>query len=76
MSVLKCVYLQIQAEIEQFRVAGLQQEQNHRSLLRDIDEQQKAAESQAEDYENQASIISKILDEIRTGLAAIYFTGL
>ncbi|KAL7408573.1 hypothetical protein ABVT39_025779 [Epinephelus coioides] len=63
---------QIQAEIEQFRVAGLQQEQNHRSLLRDIDEQQKAAESQAEDYENQASILSKILDEIRTGVNSIF----
>ncbi|XP_049894202.1 coiled-coil domain-containing protein 114 isoform X1 [Epinephelus moara] len=63
---------QIQAEIEQFRVAGLQQEQNHRSLLRDIDEQQKAAESQAEDYENQASIISKILDKIRTGVNSIF----
>nr|XP_033481905.1 coiled-coil domain-containing protein 114 isoform X3 [Epinephelus lanceolatus] len=63
---------QIQAEIEQFRVAGLQQEQNHRSLLRDIDEQQKAAESQAEDYENQASIISKILEEIRTGVNSIF----
>ncbi|XP_068567821.1 coiled-coil domain-containing protein 114 [Cebidichthys violaceus] len=61
-----------QAEIQQFRVAGLQQEQDHRSLLRDIDEQQKKSESQAEDYENQASIISKILDEIKTGVNSIF----
>ncbi|XP_044030179.1 coiled-coil domain-containing protein 114 isoform X7 [Siniperca chuatsi] len=66
---------QIQSETEQFRVAGLQQEQDHHSLLRDIDERQKKTESQAEDYENQASIISKILDEVKTGLAATYFTG-
>ncbi|XP_071351437.1 coiled-coil domain-containing protein 114 [Trachinotus anak] len=59
---------QIQEEMEQFRVKGLQQEHDHHSLLRDIDEQQKEAESQAEDYENQASIISKILDEIKTGV--------
>lgn len=72
---LKCVNLQMQAEIEQFRVAGLQQEKDHRSCLRDIDRQQKQTESQAEDYENQASIISKILDEIKTGLETIYFTG-
>lgn len=70
---LKCVNLQIQAEIEQFRVASLQQEQDHRSLLRDIDEQQKEIESQAEDYDNQASIISNILDKIKTGLSTIYF---
>uniref|UniRef100_A0A8C9XZ71 Outer dynein arm docking complex subunit 1 n=1 Tax=Sander lucioperca TaxID=283035 RepID=A0A8C9XZ71_SANLU len=63
---------QIQAETEQFRVAGLQQEQDHRSLLRDIDEQQKETQSQAEDYENQASIMSKILDEIKTGVNSIF----
>lgn len=76
MSMPKCVNLQTQAEIEQFRVASLQQEQDHRSLLRDIDEQQKETESQAEDYENQAGIMSKILDEVKTGLATIFFTGL
>lgn len=54
--------------MEQFHAEGLQQERNHRSLLRDIDQQQKEIESQAEDYENQASIISKILDQIKTGL--------
>lgn len=72
---LKCVKLQIQAEIEQFRVAGLQQEQDHHSLLRDIDEQIKETKSKAEDYENQASIISKTLDHVKTGLAMFYFTS-
>ncbi|XP_037620629.1 coiled-coil domain-containing protein 114 isoform X1 [Sebastes umbrosus] len=61
-----------QAEIEQFRVASLQQEQDHRSLLRDIVEQQKETESQAEDYENQAGIMSKILDEVKTGVNSIF----
>lgn len=73
---LKCVNLQIQAETEQFRVAGLQQEQDHRSLLRDIEEQQNETLSQAEDFDNQASIISKILDEVKTGLATINFNFL
>ncbi|XP_076603959.1 coiled-coil domain-containing protein 114 [Chaetodon auriga] len=63
---------QIQAEIEQLRVAGLQQEQDHRSLLREIDEQRKETESQAEEYEKQASIISKILDEVKTGVNSIF----
>ncbi len=60
--------LQIQAEIKQFQAAGLQQEQDHRFLLRDTDEQLKETESQAEDFENQGSIVSKNLDEIITGL--------
>lgn len=68
--------MQIQEEMEQLRIEILQQEQDHGSLLRDIDEQQKETESQAEDYENQANIINKILDEIKTGLVAFYFMGL
>lgn len=76
MSVSYCVNVQTQEEIEKFGVASLQQEQDHRSLLRDIDEQQKETESQAEDYENQASIMSKILEQIKTGLTIIYLTGL
>ncbi|XP_073325300.1 coiled-coil domain-containing protein 114 [Pagrus major] len=63
---------QIQAEIEQFQEASLKQEQDHRSLLRGIDEQQKETKSQAEDDENQASIISKILDKTKTGLTSIF----
>ncbi|XP_042365878.1 coiled-coil domain-containing protein 114 [Plectropomus leopardus] len=63
---------QIQAEIEQFRVAGLKHEEDHRSLVRDINEQQKTTQSQAEDYENQASIISKILDEVKTGVNSTF----
>ncbi|XP_018556179.1 coiled-coil domain-containing protein 114 [Lates calcarifer] len=63
---------QIQEEMEQYRVKGLQQEHDHRSLLRDIDEQQKETEFQVQDYENQASIISKILDEIKTGVNSTF----
>ncbi|KAK1901325.1 Coiled-coil domain containing protein 114 [Dissostichus eleginoides] len=63
---------QTQEEIEKFGVASLQQEQDHRSLLTDIDEQQKETESQAEDYENQASIMSKILEQIKTGVNGIF----
>ncbi|TMS18821.1 Outer dynein arm protein 1 [Larimichthys crocea] len=54
---------QIQVEIEEFRVAGLQQEKDHQSLLKDIDEQRQETEFKADNYENQANITSKILDE-------------
>ncbi|XP_022065480.1 coiled-coil domain-containing protein 114 [Acanthochromis polyacanthus] len=63
---------QIQEEMEQFQVKGLQQEQDHQSQLRDIEEKRKEIELQAEDYENQGSSISKILDEIMTGINSIF----
>ncbi|XP_041836702.1 coiled-coil domain-containing protein 114 [Melanotaenia boesemani] len=61
----------IQEEMEQFQFKGLQWEQDRRALLRDTEEKQKETESKAQDYENQANIISKILDEIKTGVNSI-----
>ncbi|XP_072239223.1 coiled-coil domain-containing protein 114 isoform X2 [Leuresthes tenuis] len=61
----------IRDEMEQFRSKGLQREQDHRSLLRDIEVQQKETESKAWDFESKANIISKILDEIKTGVNSI-----
>ncbi|KAM3878034.1 coiled-coil domain-containing protein 114 [Diretmus argenteus] len=63
---------QTQGEMEQFRVAGLQQEEDHRSLLRDIDERQRETESQAGEYETQAGVVSKILDQAKTGVNSIF----
>lgn len=60
--------LQIQNEMKQFQLNRLQWEQHHHSLMRDVDEQQKESESQAEIHENQASTTSNILDEIKAGL--------
>nr|XP_019956998.1 PREDICTED: coiled-coil domain-containing protein 114-like [Paralichthys olivaceus]XP_019956999.1 PREDICTED: coiled-coil domain-containing protein 114-like [Paralichthys olivaceus]XP_019957000.1 PREDICTED: coiled-coil domain-containing protein 114-like [Paralichthys olivaceus] len=64
----------IQEEMENFRVKGLQQEHDHRSLLRDIDEQQKKTESRTDEYENQASIISNILDKSKAGVSSTFST--
>ncbi|XP_029358762.1 coiled-coil domain-containing protein 114 [Echeneis naucrates] len=63
---------QIQEEMEQFRMKGWQEEQDHRTLLRHADEQQNEVESQVEDYETQASILSKILDELKTGVNSTF----
>lgn len=62
---------QIKQDMEQFRVKGLQQERQHRSLLQDIDKQLEGVLSQRKANENRASIISEILDKTKTGL--IYF---
>lgn len=58
---------QIKQDMEQFRVKGLQQERQHRSLLQDIDKQLEGVLSQRKANENRASIISEILDKTKTG---------
>ncbi|KAK2861945.1 hypothetical protein Q5P01_001478 [Channa striata] len=63
---------EIKGEMEQFQLKSLQQEQDHRTLLKHISDQQKVTKSQAEDFENQANIISKILDEIKKGVNSIF----
>lgn len=68
--------LQMQAEMAQFRVTGLQKENERGGKLRDIKKQQDKTESRVEDFENQAGIIGSILEEVKTGLEWVYFTRL
>lgn len=68
--------LQIQNKMKQFQLKGLQWEQHHHSLMRDVDERRKESESQAEIYENRASAISNILDEIKAGLMIFFLIDL
>ncbi|KAM4613743.1 coiled-coil domain-containing protein 114 [Polymixia lowei] len=63
---------QIQGETEQFRVEGLQQEQEHQALLREIDERQRKTESQAGEYQKQSGIVSEVLDQIKTAVNGIF----
>ncbi|KAM4740151.1 coiled-coil domain-containing protein 114 [Anableps anableps] len=62
----------IKEEMEKFHHEGLQREQKHQSLLKDMEETLKETKSQAETFENQADILSKILDEIKTGVNNIF----
>ncbi|XP_053301893.1 coiled-coil domain-containing protein 114 [Pleuronectes platessa] len=64
----------IREGMENFQVKALQQEHNHRSLLGDIEEQQKKTESQTDEYENQASIISNILEKSKAGVKSTFST--
>nr|XP_046168199.1 coiled-coil domain-containing protein 114 isoform X2 [Oncorhynchus gorbuscha] len=63
---------QTQREMEQFNVRGQQQKQQHHALLRDIDQQQRDTESQAHENEVLASAVSKILDQIKTGVNSVF----
>ncbi|CAJ1050519.1 coiled-coil domain-containing protein 114 [Xyrichtys novacula] len=69
--VLRDQISQIQSEIEQFGETALQQEREHQCLLRGFDEKRKEIEYQAEDYEQRASILSQILDQIKTEVNSI-----
>ncbi|XP_034142923.1 coiled-coil domain-containing protein 114 [Esox lucius] len=59
---------QIQREMEQFNVKGQQQEMELHALLRDVDQQQRDTESQANQYEVLAGALSRTLDRIKTGV--------
>ncbi|KAJ7998527.1 hypothetical protein DPEC_G00205840 [Dallia pectoralis] len=63
---------QIQREMEQFNAKGQQQEMELHTLLRDVDQQQGVTESQAQQNEVQASAVSKILDQIKTGVNSVF----
>ncbi|XP_074529777.1 coiled-coil domain-containing protein 114 isoform X3 [Halichoeres trimaculatus] len=69
--VLRDQISQIQLQIEQFGETALQQEQEHDTLMRKLDEKQKEIDFQTEDYEQRASIISKILEQIKTEVDSI-----
>ncbi|XP_072522401.1 coiled-coil domain-containing protein 114 isoform X2 [Salminus brasiliensis] len=59
---------QTKEEMERFRMEGLQQEKEHQAALKEVEEQKRVAEAQALEYEAQANDISKILDQIKTGV--------
>ncbi|XP_072308737.1 coiled-coil domain-containing protein 114 isoform X2 [Eucyclogobius newberryi] len=63
---------QIKEEMEQFRVEGLFQEENHGLLVKEIDNQQKDILSQAEECETQADGVSKTLDLVKTAVSNIF----
>uniref|UniRef100_A0A3Q0RUS3 Outer dynein arm docking complex subunit 1 n=1 Tax=Amphilophus citrinellus TaxID=61819 RepID=A0A3Q0RUS3_AMPCI len=70
--VLKEQISKFKKDMEQFQVEGFQLEQEHQSLMQDTNEQLKEAESHAEAYENRASTISEILDELETGVNRLF----
>lgn len=62
------VNLQIEAEIQHFQAKSLQKKKDHDSLLADIEEKQAKFQSQAEEYEKQAGMIDKLLENVKTGV--------
>ncbi|XP_076125301.1 coiled-coil domain-containing protein 114 [Alosa pseudoharengus] len=65
---------QTKEELEQFHLVGQQQEQEHHAMLRGVEEQQRGAQAQAQEHEAQANAVSKILDQIKTGVNNLFQT--
>ncbi|KAL0978677.1 hypothetical protein UPYG_G00173800 [Umbra pygmaea] len=63
---------QIQREMEQFNVKRQQQEAELHAQLRDVDQQQKRTESQAQQNESLANTVSGTLDQIKTGVNRVF----
>ncbi|MCJ8744661.1 hypothetical protein PDJAM_G00121100 [Pangasius djambal] len=69
---LKDQIREIKEEMERFQVEDLQQEQEHHTTLKQIEEQQRDAEAQALEYEAQAKEITETLDQIKTGVSDVF----
>ncbi|XP_062401052.1 coiled-coil domain-containing protein 114 [Sardina pilchardus] len=63
---------QTKEELEQFHLVAQQQEEAHRAMLREVEEQQGDAQAQAQEHEAQANAVSKILDQIKTGVNNLF----
>ncbi|CAL8338805.1 unnamed protein product [Lota lota] len=63
---------QIRGEMEKFQGEGVQNQQEHHALLKERDQQQRETECKAGEYEQQANAVSKILDQIKTGVNRIF----
>ncbi|KAJ8388986.1 hypothetical protein AAFF_G00125470 [Aldrovandia affinis] len=63
---------QIRQEMAQFRDEGQRQEEEHSALLREVGERQQEAEEQAQEYEQRATVVGKILDQLKTGVGSMF----
>lgn len=63
---------QIEEEIKQLHMKGVQKEQENQVVLKELMDLQQECETQAQQYEAQADDISKILDQIKTGTDSVF----
>lgn len=62
--------------MEQFRLEGVQREQEYKLALEQVKDQQIECETQAQQYEAQADDISKTLGQIKAGTNLCYIVGI
>ncbi|XP_067287564.1 coiled-coil domain-containing protein 114 [Pseudorasbora parva] len=63
---------QIGEEIKQLNIKGVQKEQENQVALKEVMDQLQECKTQTQQYEAQAEDISKILDQIKTGIESVF----
>ncbi|KAM4014924.1 outer dynein arm-docking complex subunit 1 isoform 2-T2 [Anomaloglossus baeobatrachus] len=63
---------EIKREIEEFKAQGVRLEQEHRSILKNIEGKQEGAVKQADGYQLQLKGVMKILDQLKSGIDSLF----
>ncbi|XP_071966563.1 outer dynein arm-docking complex subunit 1 [Engystomops pustulosus] len=63
---------EIKKEIEEFKALGVRLEQEHRSILKNIEGKQEEAVKQADGYQQQLKGVMKILDQLKLGIDSLF----
>ncbi|KAG9481626.1 hypothetical protein GDO78_010721 [Eleutherodactylus coqui] len=64
--------MEIKREIEEFKAQGVRLEQEHRSILQNIECKQEEAVRQADGYQQQLKGVMKILDQLKSGIDSLF----
>ncbi|MEE6483097.1 hypothetical protein FKM82_013432 [Ascaphus truei] len=63
---------EIKKEIEQFKAQGVRLDEEHKTILRNIEGKQEEAVKQADGYQQQLKGIMKILDQVKAGIDSLF----
>ncbi|XP_040271538.1 outer dynein arm-docking complex subunit 1 [Bufo bufo] len=63
---------EIKREIEEFKAQGVRLEQEHRSILKNIEGKQEEAVKQVDGYQQQLKGVMKILDQLKSGIDSLF----
>lgn len=63
---------EIKKEIEEFKGQGVRLEQEHRSILKNIEGKEEEAVKQADGYQQQLKAVMKILDQLKAGIDSLF----
>ncbi|XP_073427261.1 outer dynein arm-docking complex subunit 1 [Dendrobates tinctorius] len=63
---------EIKREIEEFKAQGVRLEQEHRSILKNIEGKQEEAVTQADGYQLKLKGVMKILDQLKSGIDSLF----
>ncbi|XP_018408465.1 PREDICTED: coiled-coil domain-containing protein 114 [Nanorana parkeri] len=63
---------EIKKEIEEFKAQGVRLEQEHRSILKDIEGKEEEAVKQTDGYQQQLKAVMKVLDQLKAGIDSLF----